>query len=178
MYPIFLLFKKLIPIVPNIKRGPELLVKANNLSASSLVNTSFSFKLTITFAPAGYPQTIPIINAIAPSPGTLNNFPIIFFKYFPAIYIIFVLHKSSVATKKGNKLGTTDVIHRASPYLAASKLVSENIISVKINTKHKTVKKYFFTEITIKLLFVFIIKSPIIYIFKKIYFMCKLLKSK
>ena len=58
----------------NINNGPELLVNAINLSPSSLVQIFFSLKSTTILAPVGYPLIIPIIKAIAPSPGTLNNF--------------------------------------------------------------------------------------------------------
>lgn len=82
-YPIFASPNKLIPTVPSIKRGPELLVKAKSLSPSSFEQMFFSLKLTTIFAPVGYPLIIPIIIAIAPSPGTLNIFCIGFLKNLP-----------------------------------------------------------------------------------------------
>ena len=70
--PIKVLSNKLTPTVPNIKSGPELFVKASNLSASSLVQVLFSLSFVTIFAPTGYPLIIPIINGKAPSPGTLK----------------------------------------------------------------------------------------------------------
>lgn len=74
---------KLIPTVPIIKRGPELLVKARSLSPSSFVQIPFCLKLVTILAPIGYPLIIPIINAKAPTPGTLKIGLINLFKTFP-----------------------------------------------------------------------------------------------
>lgn len=79
---------KLIPTVPIIKSGPELLVKAISLSPSSLVHMPFCLKLVTILAPIGYPLMIPIIKAKAPSPGTLNIGLINLFKAFPRKGII------------------------------------------------------------------------------------------
>ena len=79
---------KLIPTVPIIKSGPELLVKASNLSPSSFVQIPFCLKFVTILAPIGYPLIIPIINAKAPSPGTLKIGLINLFKTFPKISII------------------------------------------------------------------------------------------
>ena len=44
-----------MPTLPKIKRGPELLVKLSNLSHSCLEQIFFSLKLTAILAPTGYP---------------------------------------------------------------------------------------------------------------------------
>ena len=41
----------------------------------------------------------------------------------------FVLYRSSVAIKKGNKLGSTELDHNTSPDFASSKLEEENKIN-------------------------------------------------
>ena len=74
---------KLIPTVPIINKGPELLVKANNLSHSSLVQVPSSRNLVTILAPIGYPLMIPIRRAKLPSPGTLKIGRIHLFKSFP-----------------------------------------------------------------------------------------------
>ena len=51
--PIVELLNKVIPTVPIIKSGPELLVKANILSPSSLVHAFAFLKLVTIFAPTG-----------------------------------------------------------------------------------------------------------------------------
>ena len=61
----------------------------------------------------------------------------------------FVLHNNSVATKNGKRVGTMEFAHKVKPFLAASKLLAENKIRVNVNNKNRTVKKYFFTEMTI-----------------------------
>ena len=81
---------KVIPTVPTINSGPELLVKASNLSASCLVTIPCSIKLETIFAPTGYPLISPIRKAKAPSPGTLNNGLIIGFSHLPKYFITLV----------------------------------------------------------------------------------------
>ena len=49
---------------------------------------------------------------------------------------MFVCIKSSVATKKGNKEGTTEVAHSEIPFLTADKLELENIRIHNVNTKN------------------------------------------
>ena len=51
--PISVLPNKVMPTVPIINNGPELLVKANNLSASSLVTIFWSIKFATILAPTG-----------------------------------------------------------------------------------------------------------------------------
>ena len=53
--PITLSLNIEIPTVPNIKRGPELLVKAISLSLSSDDKYFLSFKSETILAPVGYP---------------------------------------------------------------------------------------------------------------------------
>ena len=55
-----------------MNKGPELLVKLKSLSHSFLVQILFFLKLEAIFAPTGYPLTIPIIKAKAPSPRILK----------------------------------------------------------------------------------------------------------
>ena len=129
--PIVWFPNKLIPTVPIINKGPELLVKASILSPSSFVQSPFSLKWHTIFAPTGYPLIIPIKKAYAPSPGTLKIGLINLFRYFPSIGIKLVLFRSSVATKNGKRVGTTEFAHRKRPSFAEVKLVFEN------NTKHK-----------------------------------------
>mgnify|MGYP001055528132 CR=1 FL=1 len=65
----------------------------------------------------------------------------------------FVLYRSSVAIKKGNKLGSTELDHNTSPDFAASKLEEENKIKNIVKSKNKTVQKFFFKDITIQFIF-------------------------
>ena len=62
----------------------------------------------------------------------------------------FVRQSSSVAIKKGKRVGSTEFAQSFSPVWAATKLLAENKIRLKVNNKNITVKKYFFMEITIK----------------------------
>ena len=53
IFPICAFPKREIPTEPSIKIGPELLVKAINLSASDLEQILLSYKLQTTLAPTG-----------------------------------------------------------------------------------------------------------------------------
>lgn len=68
----------------------------------------------------------------------------------PRKLTIFVCINNSVATKKGNKEGTTEVAHNVKPVFTAAKLFFEN--SKILNAKHrKTIaKKFLFNFITKK----------------------------
>ena len=133
-----------IPIVPIIKSGPELFVKASNLSASSFVQIPWDLKFETIFAPIGYPLIIPIIKGKAPSPGTLNIGLINLFKSFPKIEITFVYPRSSVAMKKGSREGTTEFAHKASPVFADDKFAFENINKNRVNKHiHIEIKDFF-----------------------------------
>ena len=61
--------------------------------------------------------------------------------------------KSSVATKKGNKEGTTEVAQRLIPDLTAVKLEFENIKIERVNVKNRRDIKFLFNFNTIKLFF-------------------------
>lgn len=65
----------------------------------------------------------------------------------------FVLYKSSVAMKKGNRLGSTELDHKIRPDFAASKLEEENKIKNIVKSKNKTVQKFFFKDITTQFIF-------------------------
>ena len=87
---------------------------------------------------------------MALSPGTLKIGLINFVRNFPKIFTKFVLYKSSVAIKKGNRLGSTELDQRIRPAFAASKLEEENRIKLVVKSKNKMVKKFFFKDITIQ----------------------------
>lgn len=91
---------------------------------------------------------MPIIIAMALSPGTLKTGFMKRFNDFPRICMKFVLHNNSVATKNGNRVGTTEFAHKIKPFLAASRFDAENKIRLRVNSKKSTVKKYFLIEIT------------------------------
>lgn len=61
-----------------------------------------------------------------------------------------VRYNSSVAIKKGKRLGKTEVDQSTRPSLAASKLEEENITKLAVKSKNKMVKKFFFKDITIQ----------------------------
>ena len=137
----------LIPTVPIINNGPELLVNAINRSASISEQIFCSFRLETIFAPTGYPLIIPIIRAKEPSPGTLKTGRIIFPKNFPKIETIFVYPNNSVAIKKGKREGKTEFAHKESPDFAATKLSLENKSKHNINKQTKLGRIRFFNFI-------------------------------
>lgn len=126
----------LIPTVPIINNGPELFVKLSKRSHSCFVKILFFLKFAAIVAPVGYPLITPIINAKLPSPDILNNGFINSFKNLPKIYGIFVCINNSVAIKKGNNDGTTDVAHNVNPVFAADKFVDENKTRHNANIKN------------------------------------------
>ena len=134
--------------MPIIKRGPELLVKANKRSASDLVQVPFFLKLETILAPVGYPLIIPIIKGKAPSPGTLNTGFIIFLSNFPSKGTTFVHPKSSVAIKNGKREGTTELAQSLSPFLAAIKFEFENNTRKIVNNIKIIGIHHFLNEIT------------------------------
>lgn len=140
--------KRETPTVLKIKIGPELFVNDINRSASAFEQILLSYKLQTTFAPTGYPLMIPIISAIALSPGKLKTGFMNLLNNLPNSCIKLVLHNNSVATKKGNRVGTTDVAHNFNPFCAADKLDVENRTRLNVKSKNTTVKKYFLIEIT------------------------------
>ena len=116
----------LIPTVPIINRGPELFVKLNSLSHSGLEQIFLFLNSVAILAPTGYPLINPIIKQKAPLPDILNNGFIILFSSLPKNDIIEVCSNSSVATKNGNRDGTTEVAHNVSPVFIAGRLFFEN----------------------------------------------------
>ena len=92
-------------------------------------------------APTGYPLIIPITNANAPSPGTLKTGFINLVKSFPKKETTKVWESKSVATKKQNKEGITELAHNAKPDLAASKLDFEKNIKDRVKIIRKNPKK-------------------------------------
>lgn len=158
-----------MPTVPKINKGPELLVKAKSLSHSSLVQVPSSLKRVTILAPIGYPLTIPIIKANAPSPGTLKNGRINLFNNFPRKVITFVYPKSSVAIKNGRRAGTTELAHKINPSFAADKLSLEKITKDIVNNTKRVGIKFFRMENIIKLCFLLLIDKCITPITGKAY---------
>lgn len=146
--PIVVFLNINIPTVPIINRGPELFVKLNNLSHSSLEQIFFSLKLVAILAPTGYPLIIPIIKAKEPSPLILNNGFIIGVRKKLNIFIILVCIRSSVDTKNGKRDGTTEVAQSASPDFTAIKLFFEKNKIHRVNIRNKMAEKFFFNVIT------------------------------
>ena len=79
---------------------------------------------------------MPIINAKEPSPGTLKSGFITLLNIFPRIWITNVWLKSSVAIKKGKRVGTIELAHNANAALELDKFDFENI-SIETIKKHK-----------------------------------------
>ncbi len=134
----------LTPTVPTINSGPELLVKASNLSHSSFEQILSFLKLEAIFAPTGYPLIIPIINGKAPSPRILKSGFIILFKHLPNELIKFVCINAFVATKKGKRDGTTEFAHNESPFFIAGKLLEEKRSRQIVKNKKTNAKKFLF----------------------------------
>ena len=88
--PVMVSPSRLIPTVPIIKRGPELLVKARSRSASSFVTMPCIRKSVTIFAPTGVPLMIPIKRAKLPCPGTWKIGRINPFNNLPKIGIMLV----------------------------------------------------------------------------------------
>ena len=80
---------------------------------------------------------------IALSPGTLKIGRINFVRNFPKIFTKFVLYKSSVAIKKGKRLGSTELDQRIRPAFAASKLEEENRIKLVVKSKNPILQELF-----------------------------------
>ena len=57
---------------------------------------------------------------------------------------MFVCSKSSVATKNGNKDGTTEVAHKIRPFFTAVKLFLENNKSETAKIRKTNAKKFLF----------------------------------
>ena len=71
----------------------------------------------------------------------------------PNKFTMFVCSKSSVATKNGNKDGTTEVAHKIRLYFTAVKLFLENNKSENAKIRKTNAKKFLFNLITKKLNF-------------------------
>ena len=106
--PIIVFPNIVIPTVPIINSGPELLVKLKSLSHSDLEQIFSSLNLQAILAPTGYPLISPIIKAKEPAPFTLKRGFIINSNFLPKCVMIFVCINNSVATKNGNNDGTTE----------------------------------------------------------------------
>ena len=63
-------------------------------------------------------------------------------KNLPKIFTIFVFISNSVATKKGNKEGTTELAQSNNPFLTAGRFVFENNNKQKQNIKKHSAKKF------------------------------------
>ena len=125
----------------------------------------FFLKLTHNFAPTGYPLISPIIKAKLPSPDILKRGFIILLKIFPKNFGMFVLDSSSVAIKKGNREGTTELAHSFKPDLAACRLEEEN--TTKQAVKSKTMIEIKFFLILITKIFIFFIWTPLYILMEK-----------
>ena len=90
---------------------------------------------------------MPIIMAKDPSPRTLNNGFMKMLKILPRKYGKFVFIRSSVATKKGNSVGTTDIAHSFKPVFAAKIFEEENNIKQNVNSNNTNCNKKFFNFI-------------------------------
>jgi len=77
----------------------------------------------------------------------LNNGFINLFKNLPNILTKFVCINKSVATKKGNKEGTTEFAHKESPFFIAGKLLEENRSKLPAKAKKIKVRIYRFSFI-------------------------------
>lgn len=144
--PIVVSWKRLIPTVPRMNKGPELLVKDNKRSDSDLVRTLLLRISHTIFAPIGYPLRMPIIKGKLPCPGTLNIGLINLLKKFPRTFIIGVWLNSSVATKKGNRAGIMLLAHKYNPLLAADKLETENSTNKITKIMQAILKRFFWIE--------------------------------
>ena len=132
----------LIPTVPIINKGPELFVKLSNLSHSAFEHIFLVLNSLAIFAPTGYPLISPIIKPKAPQPDILNKGLIILFKILPKKGIKVVCKSNSVATKNGNREGTTDVAHNVKPFFIAGKLFLEKSNKHIVNKRNAIAKKF------------------------------------
>ena len=73
------------------------------------------------------------------------------FNNLPKILIILVCISNSVATKKGNKEGTTEVAHNCKPDFIAGRLLPEKINKQAVKAKKINAKKFRLTLKTKKL---------------------------
>lgn len=95
----------------------------------------------------------PISKAKLPSPLILNSGFINLLKTFPKYLGIWVLLKTSIATKKGKREGTIDVAHNFSPDFPACIFAEENKTrQIEKSKKNKEIK-FFLTHKTITLNF-------------------------
>ena len=75
------------------------------------------------------------------------------FKNLPKKEITLVWPSNSVAIKKGNKAGTTDLAHSSRPTFAACKLLLEKITRKIVNKTNNTEIKLFFNFFNIRTTF-------------------------
>jgi hypothetical protein len=90
----------------------------------------------VIFAPTGYPEVTPRARAKEAQPGTLKNGLMTGSSSIPAARVKPVEFISSLATKKGNREGTTMEDHRTSPSRADRTAESEKMTIHMTNSRH------------------------------------------
>lgn len=125
-----------VPTAPIMKSGPELFVKARSLSASCFVRDPFFLRSAVILAPTGYPDVTPRARAKEAQPGTLKNGLITGSSKTPAAFVKPVEFISSLATKKGNREGTTMDDHKIRPFKADLTAVFEKMTRHIMKSKH------------------------------------------
>ena len=89
-----------------------------------------------------------MIKAKAPSHRMLKHGFIKRFNKWPNKEMMLVCISNSVATKKGNREGTTELAHRAKLDLIAGRLLFEKMSKQKVNPKNNKGNKFLFSFIT------------------------------
>ncbi|HBY19506.1 MAG TPA: hypothetical protein DEG71_00530, partial [Clostridiales bacterium] len=105
-----------------IKMGPQLLQKLTSFSASIREIAFLSYKSEVSLAPIGYPQNIPSMTGMAPTPEILNKACIIPEKIVCTMVNINLLSSIKlVMTIKGNNDGIILLYQNTNPNLHALK---------------------------------------------------------
>lgn len=120
MIPKWALLKKPTETAPNINNGFDEFVNEARRSASIFVNCFSCLSLAVSFAPAGYPDAIPIAHAKPPTPGTRNNGLIKGSRSTPINLTTPNPINNSVTIKNGRREGKTISHHIFSPLIEAS----------------------------------------------------------
>ena len=104
---------------PKIKSGLEELVNETRRSASVFVTCPSCRSLAEIFAPAGFPEAIPIAHAKPPTPGTRNNGRISGSNKIPINLTTPNPINISETIKKGKRDGNTISSHVSNPRMEA-----------------------------------------------------------